>query len=90
MLEDISSSQAHTKSVVRAAASLSPVYVPEDKAAGERGGESPDGPVEVSGVRKTEAGTEADKEHEDEDVDAVGGVDAVGVSGYESEGLRVT
>ena len=32
-----------------------------------------------------EAGTEADVEDEDEDVDFVGGVDEVGVFGYESE-----
>ena len=47
----------------------------------------PEGPIEVSGVCETEAGTEADVEGEDEDVDVVGGVDEVRVSGYESEGF---
>ena len=42
--------------------------------------EGPEGPTEVGSVCETEAGTEAD-----EDVDVVGGVDEVGVSGYESE-----
>ena len=41
--------------------------------------------TEVGGVCDTEAGTEADVEDQDEDVDAVGGLDEVGVSGYESE-----
>ena len=45
----------------------------------------PEGPIEVGGVCKTEAGTEADVQDEDEDVDVVAGVDEVGVSGYESE-----
>ena len=53
----------------------------------ERGEESPvggpEGPIEVGGVCETEAGTEADVD--DEDVDVVGGVDEVGVCGYESE-----
>ena len=44
----------------------------------------PEGPIEVGGVCETEAGTEADVEDEEEDVDVVGGVDEVGVSGYES------
>ena len=51
----------------------------------ERGEESPvrgpEGPNELSGVCKTETGTEADVEDEVEDVDVVGGVDEVGVSG---------
>ena len=65
-----------------------PFDVPEEKVAGERGEESPvggpEGPIEVGGVCETEAGTEADVEDEDEDVDVVGGVDEVGVSWYES------
>ena len=36
LLEDISSSQADNKSIVRAAVSPSPVDVPEEKVAGER------------------------------------------------------
>ena len=39
---------------------------------------------------ETDAGTEADVEDEDEDVDVVGGVDEVGVSGYESEGFMLS
>ena len=50
----------------------------------------PDGPNEVGGVCRTEAGTEADVEDEDEAVDVVGGVDEVGVSGYESEGFTLS
>ena len=42
-------------------------------------------PVERCGVCETEAGTGADVEDADEDVDVVGGVDEVGLSGYESE-----
>ena len=79
LLEDLSSSPADTKSVVGAAVSPSPVDVREEKFAGERGEESPvggpEGPIEVGGVCETEAGTEADKEDEDADVDVVGGVD---------------
>ena len=60
----------------------------------ERGEKSPvrgpDGPNEVSGVCETEAGTEPDVEDEDEDGDVVGGVDEVGVSGYESEGFKLS
>ena len=60
----------------------------------ERGEESlvggPEGPSEVSGVCEAEAGTEADKEHEDEDIDVVGGFDEVGISGYESEGFTLS
>ena len=94
LLEDISSSQADTKSVVLAAVSPSPFDVPEEKNAGERGEESPVGgpewPNEVGGVCETEAGTEADVEDEDENVDVVGGVDEVGVSGYESESFTLS
>ena len=39
---------------------------------------------------ETEAGTETDVEDKDEDVDVVGGVDAFGVSGYESEGFTLS
>ena len=49
----------------------------------------PEGPNEVGGVCATEPGTEADVEDEDEDAD-VGGVDEVGVSGYESEGFTLS
>ena len=49
-----------------------------------------EGPIEVGGVCETEAGTEADAEDEDEDVDVVGGVDEVGLSGYESEGFTLS
>ena len=60
----------------------------------ERGEESPvgglEGPIEVGGVCETEAGTEVDAEDEDEDVDVVGGVDEVGLSGYESEGFTLS
>ena len=49
-----------------------------------------EGPIEVGGVCETEAGTEADVEDEDEDVDDIGGVDEVGVSGYESEGFTLS
>ena len=47
----------------------------------------PERPTTVGGVCETEVGTEADVEDEDEDVDVVGGVDEVGVCGYESEGF---
>ena len=80
------------KSAVQAAVSPSPFVVPEENVAGERGEESPvggpEGPIEVSGVCETEAGTEADAE--DEDVVVVGGVDEVGLSGYESEGFTLS
>ena len=93
-LAEISSSQADNKSAVQAAVSPSLFAVPEEKVAGERGEEcpvgDPEGPIEVSGVCETEAGTEADMEDEDEDVDVVGGVDEVGVSGYESEGFTLS
>ena len=88
-LAGVNSSLADNKSAVQAAASPSPFVVPEENVSGERGKESPlgcpDGPFEVGGVRETEAGTEADVEDEDYDVDVVRGVDEVGVSGYESE-----
>ena len=75
-------------SAVQAAVFPSPFAVPEDKIVGERGEESPvggpEGPTEVGGVCETEAGTAADVEDEDENVDVVGGVDEVWVSGYES------
>ena len=90
----ISSSQANNKSAVQAAVSPSPFAVPEEKFAGERGEESPvggpKGPTEVGGVCETEAGTEVDVEDEDEDVDVVGGMDEVGVTGYESEGFTLS
>ena len=82
---ETSSSPADNKSAVQVAVSPSPFAVPEENVAGERGEESPvggpKGPTEVSGVCETEAGTEADVEDEDEDVDLVGGVEEVGVSG---------
>ena len=59
----------------------------------ERRGESvggPEAPNEVSGVRKTEAGTESNVDDEVEDVGIVGGVDEVAVSGYESEGVTLS
>ena len=84
-LAEFTSSQADNKSAVQAAVSPSPVVVPEENVAGERGEESPlggpEGPIEVGGVCKTEAGTEVDAEGDDEDVDVVGGVDEVGASG---------
>ena len=93
-LAEINSSQADSKSAVQAAVSFSPFVVPEGNVAGERGEESPvgglEGPVEVGSVCETEAGTEADPENEDEDVDVVGGVDEVGLSGYESEGFTLS
>ena len=47
LLEHISSSQAETESVDRAAVSTSPVDVPEEKIFGERGKQSPaEGPEE--------------------------------------------
>ena len=93
-LAEINSSQVDNKSAVQAVVSASPVVVPEENVVGERGEESPVGsleiPIEVGGVCETEAGTEADAEEEDEDVDVVGGVDEVGVSGYESEGVTLS
>ena len=93
-LAEINSSQADNKSAVQAAVSPSPCVVPEQNVAGERGEESPvggpEGPIEVGGVCESEAGTEADVEDEDEDVEVVGGVDENGVSGYESEGFTLS
>ena len=93
-LAEINSSQVDNKSAVQAAFSPSPVVVPEENVAGETGEESPvggpEGPIEVRSVRETKAGTEVDAEDEDEDVDVVGGVDEVGVSGYESEGFTLS
>ena len=92
-LEVITSSQVDNKSAVQAAVSPSPFVVPEENVTGERGEENPvgglEGPIEVSCVCETEAGTEVDAEDEDEDVDVVGGVDEVGLSGYESEGFTL-
>ena len=45
-------------------------------------------PIEEGGVCETEAGMEADVE--DEDVEVVGGVDEVRVSGYQSEGFTLS
>ena len=94
LLAEVNSSQAVKKSAVQAAVSPSPVVVPEENVAGERAEESPvggpEGPIEVGGVCETEAGTEVDVEDEDEDVDVVGGVDEVGVSGYDSEGFTLS
>ena len=94
LLEDISSSQAETKSVLGAAVSPSHVDVPEEKVAGKRGEESPVGgpeaPIEVGGVCETEVGMEADEEDEDEDIGVVGCVDGVGVSWYKSEAFRLS
>ena len=91
-LAEINSSQVDNKSAVQAVVSPSTVVVPEENVAGERGEESPvgglEGPIEVGGVCETEAGTDA--EDEDEDVDVVGGVDEVGLSGYESEGFTLS
>ena len=93
-LAEVNSSRADNKSAVQAAVPPSPVVVPEENVAGERGEESPvgrpEGPIEVGGVRETKAGTEADAEDEDEDIDVVGGVDEVGLSGYESEGFTLS
>ena len=93
-LAEVSSSQVDTKSAVQAAVSPSPLIVPEENVAGERGEDCPVGclqrPVEVGGVCGAEAGAEADAEDEDEDVDVVGGVDEGGLSGYESEGFTLS
>ena len=82
------------KSAVQAAVFPSPFVVPQENVTGERGEEGPvgglEGPTEVGGVCETEAGTEADAEDEDEDVDVVGGVEEVGLSGYESEGFTLS
>ena len=93
-LGEINSSQVENKSAVQAAVSPSPFVVPEENVTGERGEESPvgglEGPIEVGGVCETEADTEVDAEDEDADVDVVGGVDEVGLSGYESEGFTLS
>ena len=93
-LAEVSSSQVDTKSAVQAAVSSSPFAVPEENVAGERGEKSAvgvlEGPIEVGGVCGAEAGTEAGAEDEDEDVDVVGGVDEVGLSGYKSEGFTLS
>ena len=85
-LAEINSSQVDNKSAVQAVVSPSPVVVPEADVVGERGEESPvggvEGPIGVGGVCEIQAGTEADAEDEDEEVDVVGGVDEVGVSGF--------
>ena len=84
LIEETNSSQADNKSAVPSAVSPSPFDFPEEKVAGERCEESPvrgpEWPNEVVGVCGTEAGTEADVEDEDENVDVVDGVDKVGVS----------
>ena len=94
LLEDFSSSQADTESVVRDTVSPSPVDVHEERVAGKRGEESPvgapEGPNEVGGVFETETDTDTDVEDEDEDVGVVGGVDDVGISGYENEGFTLS
>ena len=93
-LAEVSLSQVDTKSAVQAVVSPSPLNVLEEKVAGERGEESSLGGlerlVEVGGVYEAEAGTEADVEDVDEDVDVGGGVDEVGLSGYESEGFTLS
>ena len=93
-LAEINSSQVDNKSAVRAGVSPSPFVVPEENVAGERVEESPvggpEGPIEIGGVCETEAGTEADVEDGDADVDVVGGVDEFGVCGYESEGFTLS
>ena len=93
-LGEIISSQADSRSAVQAPIFPSPFAVPEENVVGERGEDrpvgSPEGPTEVSGVCETRAGNDADVEDEDEDVDVVGGVDKVGVSGYESEGFTLS
>ena len=93
-LAEINSSQVDNKSAVQAAVSPSPFVVPEENVAGERGEESPvgglEGPIEVGGLCETKEGTAGDAEDEDEDVAVVGGVDEVGLSGYESEGFTLS
>ena len=93
-LAEVSSSQVYTKSAVHATVSPSPLNVLEENVSGERGEESPVGglerPVEVGRVCETEAGTGVDVEDEDEDVDVNGGVNEVGLSGYESEGFTLS
>ena len=50
----------------------------------------PDGPKKIVGVSETEAGTDADVDDEDEDVDVLGGVDEVGVTGYDSDCFTIS
>ena len=90
LLAEVNSSQADDKSAVQAVVSPSPFVVPEENVAGERSGESPEGPIKVGGVCETEAGTEAGVQDKDEDVDVVGALDEIGVSGYESEGFTLS
>ena len=94
ILAEITSSQADNKSAVQFAVFPSLFAVPEEKVAGERGEGSPvggpEGPDEARGVCETDECTEADVEVKDEDVDVVGGVDEVGVSGYDSEGFTLS
>ena len=93
-LAQINSSQVDNKLAVQVVVPPSPVVVPEENVAGERGEESPvgglEGQIEVGGMCETEPGTEVDAEDEDEDVDVVGGVDEVGLSGYDSEGFTLS
>ena len=92
LFEDISSFQADTESVIRAAVSPSPFDTPEKKVAEDSGEESSvggsEGPVKENDVYETEAGTDGDVE--DEDVDVVGGIDEAGVPGYESAGFALS
>ena len=91
MPEDISSSQADTESVVRAAV-CPPLLLSLKIKFLERGEESlvggPEGPIEVGGVCEPEVGTEADME--DGEVDVAGGIDEVWISGYKSEGFTLS
>ena len=84
-LEDISSSQVDTESIVRAAVSPSPFDVPEDRGSGERSEENPLGGPECVRWGLVDVADVAD-----EDVDVVGGVDELGLSDYESEGFTVS
>ena len=92
-LAEVTSSQVDTESAVQAAVAPSPFVVLEENVGGDRGKESPvgglEGPIEVGGLCETKAGTEVGAEDEDEDVDVVGGVVEVGLSGYESEGFTL-
>ena len=93
-LAEVNSSQVDTKSGVQAAVSPFPLNVPEENVAGERGEETAVGgverPVEVGSVCRIEAGSDADAENADEDVDVVGGVDEGGLSGYKSDGFTLS
>ena len=92
LLEEFSSFQADTESVIRAVVSPSPSDTPEKKVAEDSGEESSvggsEGPVKENGVYETEAGTEGDVK--DGEVDVVGGIDEVGVPGYDSEGFALS